>query len=351
MHVSLLMWIVSLVGLIAMLAVDLLIIGRRPHTPSIRESLLWVACYVGLAVVFGIGISLGYGGRYGGEFFAGWLTEYSLSVDNLFVFVVIMTRFRTPRAYQQKALLVGIGFALILRGLFIAVGAAALDRFEWVFYLFGLFLLYTAINLARQGSGEEPEFKENPLLRWTRRVIPVSREYHEARILVRRAGRLTFTPMLIVMVALGTTDLIFALDSIPAIFGLTKQAYLVFTANVFALMGLRQLYFLLGNLLDRLVFLSTGLAAVLGFIGVKLILDALHTNKLPFLNGGKPIPWAPHIPIWLSLTVIAGALLVATVASLIKSSRDAAAGNPEQAPRIPGPSADPAGAGSDAGGR
>jgi tellurite resistance protein TerC len=245
-----------------------------------------------------------------------------------------MTRFRTPRAYQQKALLIGIGFALLMRGLFIVLGAAALDRFEWIFYFFGLFLLYTAINLARHGSEEPAEFKENPVLRWFRRVMPLSRDYHQARLVVRHGGRTLFTPMLIVMVALGTTDLIFALDSIPAIFGLTKEAYLVFTANVFALMGLRQLYFLLGNLLDRLVYLSAGLAAILGFIGVKLILEALHSNELPFLNGGRPIPWAPHVPIWLSLAVIVGALAVATVASLIKSSRD-------EAKQAPEPSAEP----------
>jgi tellurite resistance protein TerC len=323
-HISFLMWSVSLVGLVALLAVDLLIIGRRPHIPSVRESVLWVAFYVGLAVLFGIGIAIGYGGRYGGEFFAGWLTEYSLSVDNLFVFVVIMTRFRTPRPYQQKALLIGIGLALAMRGSFIALGSAALNRFEWIFYFFGLFLLYTAVNLARSGSGEPADFKENPLIRWARRVVPMTPDYEKARVVVRRDRRWLFTPLLIVMVALGTTDLIFALDSIPAIFGLTKQPYLVFTANVFALMGLRQLYFLLGNLLDRLVYLSVGLAGILAFIGVKLILEALRGNELPFVNGGRPIGWAPHIPIWLSLVVIIGALLIATVASLIKSSRDAA---------------------------
>jgi tellurite resistance protein TerC len=348
-HISFLMWSVSLVGLAALLGVDLLIIGRRPHTPSVRESVSWVAFYVGLAVLFGIGIALGYGGRYGGEFFAGWLTEYSLSVDNLFVFVLIMARFRTPRAYQQKALLIGIGLALVMRGLFIALGSAALNRFEWVFYFFGLFLLYTAINLARSGSGEPADFKENPLIRWARRVMPISREYHEARVVIRRDRRWLFTPMLIVMVALGTTDLIFALDSIPAIFGLTKQPYLVFTANVFALMGLRQLYFLLGNLLDRLVYLSIGLAGILGFIGVKLILEALHGNELPFINGGRSIAWAPHIPIWLSLVVIVGALLVATVASLIKANRDAASA--ASAPSTPATSAEQSGPFSDPVGR
>jgi tellurite resistance protein TerC len=269
-------------------------------------------------------ILVGYGPRYGGEFFAGWVTEYSLSVDNLFVFVVIMARFRTPREYQQKALMIGIVLALVMRGAFIAVGAAALNRFEWIFYFFGLFLVYTAVNLLRQGGDEPSDFKESPLVRYARRIVPLTRGYHQAKVTVRLDGRRMFTPMLIVMIALGTTDLVFALDSIPAIFGLTQEAYLVLTANVFALMGLRQLYFLLGNLLDRLVYLSIGLAAVLGFIGVKLVLEALHANELPFVNGGKPVKWAPHIPISVSLAIIVGALAVAAAASLIKSGRDQA---------------------------
>jgi tellurite resistance protein TerC len=323
-HVSLLVWSITLVGMLAVLVADLSIIGRRPHAPSMREAGLWVAFYVTLAVAFGVVILLGYGPRYGGEFFAGWVTEYSLSVDNLFVFVVILARFRTPREYQQKALLIGIVLALVMRGGFIAVGAAALNRFEWIFYIFGVFLVYTAVNLVRHGADETSDFKESPVVRYARRIVPLSRGYHGANLTVRLDGRRMFTPMLIVMIALGTTDLVFALDSIPAIFGLTKEAYLVFTANVFALMGLRQLYFLLGGLLDRLVYLSIGLAGVLGFIGVKLVLEALHANELPFVNGGEPVGWAPHIPIWLSLTVIIGTLLVAGVASLIKSGRDQA---------------------------
>jgi len=301
LHVSALVWAVTLAALIVVFAVDLLIVGRRPHEPSIRETGIWVGVYVALAVVFGVVLLAAYGPRYGGEFFAGWLTEYSLSVDNLFVFVIIMARFAVPRELQQRVLLIGVMLALLMRGALIAVGAAVVDRFVWVFYLFGAFLVYTAITLARQQLGGEQEFKENAVIRWSRRIFP---------------------PTAIVMIAIGTTDLIFALDSIPAIFGLTTQPYIVFTANAFALMGLRQMYFLLGGLLDRLVYLSYGLAAVLAFIGVKLVLDALHGNNVPFINGGEPVEWAPHVPIWLSLTVIVVVLGVATVASLAKSAKD-----------------------------
>jgi tellurite resistance protein TerC len=315
-------WAGTLVALTAVLLVDLFIIGRRPHEPSVRESSLWVSFYVGLALLFGAGLWVTSGGNVAGQFYTGWLTEYSLSVDNLFVFVIIMARFGVPRKYQQKVLLVGIVLALVMRGGFIAAGAALLAQFSWVFYIFGAFLIYTAINLARQGEPEEDEFKENVLIRWSRKALPISRDYDGAKLTTYQAGRRLFTPMLVVMIAIGTTDLIFALDSIPAIFGITQEPYLVFTANVFALMGLRQLYFLVGGLLDRLVYLSYGLAVVLGFIGVKLVLEALADNNLPFLNDGEPIGWAPHIPIWLSLTVIVGCLAVATVASLVKSARD-----------------------------
>ena len=243
-------------------------------------------------------------------------------MDNLFVFVIIMARFGVPRQYQQKVLLIGIVLALVMRGGFIAAGAALISQFSWVFYIFGAFLIYTAVNLARQGEPDEDEFSENLLIRWSRKALPISQDYDGAKLTTHEAGRRLFTPMLIVMIAIGTTDLIFALDSIPAIFGITQEPYLVFTANVFALMGLRQLYFLLGGLLDRLIYLSYGLAVVLGFIGVKLVLEALADNNLPFINGGEHVGWAPHIPIWLSLLVIIGTLGIATAASLIKSSRD-----------------------------
>jgi tellurite resistance protein TerC len=316
-------WIATLVGLTALLVFDLMIIGRRPHDPSMRESTLWVLFYLTLAVAFGGLLWATAGARHAGEFFAGWITEYSLSVDNLFVFVIIMARFAVPRAAQQKVLLIGIVLALVMRGAFIAVGAAAISRFDWVFYLFGIFLVYTAVKLTRGGDSGEDQFRENPLIRWSRRVLPLSEGYDGARMTTTVGRRRLLTPMLVVMIAIGTTDLIFALDSIPAIFGLTKEPYLVFTANVFALMGLRQLYFLLGGLLERLVYLSTGLAVVLGFIGCKLILDALHDNNLPFVNGGRPVGWAPEISIALSLGVILTVLALTTAASVIKSTVDA----------------------------
>ncbi|MFG3420746.1 TerC family protein [Micromonospora sp. NPDC049460] len=323
MDVSGLVWAATLVVLTAILLVDLLIIGRRPHEPSVRESSLWVGFYVALALIFGAGVWLASGAGAAGEFYTGWLTEYSLSVDNLFVFVIIMARFGVPRKYQQKVLLIGIVLALVMRGGFIAAGAALISQFSWVFYIFGAFLIYTAINFVRQGEPDEDDFSENVMIRWSRKALPISKDYDGARLTTHSPkGKRIFTPMLIVMIAIGTTDLIFALDSIPAIFGITQEPYLVFTANVFALMGLRQLYFLLGGLLDRLIYLTYGLAVVLGFIGVKLVLEALAGNNLAFINGGQHVSWAPHIPIWLSLTVILGTLAVATVASLVKSSRD-----------------------------
>ena len=324
MHVSTVVWGVTLAGLLLILLLDLLIVGRRPHEPSMKEATGWVVFYVALACAFGAFIWTSYGHQYGQEFFAGWLTEYSLSVDNLFVFVIIMHRFMVPRIFQQKVLLIGIVIALVMRGIFIALGAALVSRFIAVFYIFGLFLIYTAWQLTRQGETEESDFKENIVIRWSRRVLPVSKSYDGGKIHTgSAAGKFLFTPMFIVMIAIGTTDLIFALDSIPAIFGLTKEPYLVFTANVFALMGLRQLYFLLGGLLERLVYLSLGLAAILGFIGVKLIMEAMAGNNLPFINNGEPIPGVPHISIGWSLGVIISILAIATVASLIKSSRDA----------------------------
>ncbi|MEV4352485.1 TerC family protein [Actinoplanes sp. NPDC049596] len=323
MNVSTWVWIVTLVALVAVLAVDLLIIGRRPHEPSMKESGGWVAFYVALALVFGVGVWVTAGGSYAAEFYTGWLTEYSLSVDNLFVFVIIMARFAVPRKFQQKVLLIGIVLALLMRGAFIAAGAALISEFSWVFYLFGAFLVYTAINLLKEGENDEEDFKENILIRWAKKALPVSSSFESGKMtVVTETGKRLFTPMLIVMIAIGTTDLLFALDSIPAIFGITKEPYLVFTANVFALMGLRQLFFLLGGLLERLVYLNIGLAAVLAFIGVKLFLEALHTNNLPFINGGHEVHWAPEIPIWLSLLIILGTLGVATVASLAKSNRD-----------------------------
>ena len=326
--------IATFVGLTVLLLADLAIVARRPHEPSVKEATLWVSFYVALALLFGLVILAVTDGQFATEFYAGWLTEYSLSVDNLFVFVIIMARFQVPRKLQQEALMVGIIIALVLRGIFILLGAAVIERFTWVFYIFGAFLVYTAINLVRH-RGEEDEYEENAFIRRMRKVLPITQDYHGSKIRVTENGKKFWTPMIVVFLALGTTDLLFALDSIPAIFGLTKEPFIVFTANVFALMGLRQLYFLLGGLLKRLVYLSLGLAVILAFIGVKLVMEALHTNELPFINGGEHIEWVPEIPIWLSLTIILGVLVVATVASLHEDPGRAPRRRPAGRSRMP----------------
>jgi len=326
------LWIASITLLVGLLAVDVFIIGRRPHEPTMRECAIAIAFFIGLAVIFGIGVLIFAGGRYAGEFYAGWLTEYSLSIDNLFVFVIIMAKFQVPRQYQQTALLIGIILALVMRGIFIALGAAAIQNFSWIFYIFGAFLIYTAVKLATQGESDEEDYEENRLLKWVERRFPATPDWQGVKLLATVDGKRLITPMFIVILALGTTDLLFALDSIPAIYGLTKEPYLVFTANVFALMGLRQLYFLIGGLLQRLIYLSIGLSVVLGFIGVKLVMEALHENELPFINGGEHIDWVPEIPIWLSLAIILGTLAVTTVASLVKVRRDPSAAKDVPAP-------------------
>ena len=319
MDVSPLVWWLTIGITSVVLVFDVIVIGRRPHEPSRKEVSIALGFFIGLAVLFGIGVWVFAGHKYGTEFFAGWLTEYSLSVDNLFIFLIIMNKFAVPKKLQQSALLVGIVLALIMRGIFIAVGAAAINNFSWVFYVFGLFLIYTAVKIAREGAENEDEFEESRLIKLVERKFPATAEWHGTKLMVVENGSRVITPMFIVIVALGTTDLLFALDSIPAIYGLTQEPYLVLTANIFALMGLRQLYFLIGGLLERLIYLSYGLSFLLGFIGVKLICHAMHENELPFINGGEPIPWAPEIPTWLSLLVIIGTLVVTTVASLLKS--------------------------------
>ncbi|WP_344877156.1 TerC family protein [Allokutzneria multivorans] len=320
MNVPVWLWIATIVGLLVLIAIDLVIVDRKPHEVTIGEASRWVVFYVALAVLFGLGIWMFSGWQFAGEFFAGYITEYSLSIDNLFIFVIIMSTFSVPAIHQHKVLLIGILMALVMRGAFIAAGAQLIERFTWVFFLFGAFLIYTGWKLAFTGHDDE-EFKENALLRIVRKVLPVTKDYHEAKSFVRIDGKRWVTPMFVVMVAIGSTDLLFALDSIPAIFGLTKETYLVFTANAFALMGLRQLYFLIGGLLNKLVYLSIGLSVILGFIGVKLILEALAGNQLPFINGGQPLD-VPHIGIELSLSVIVGVLAITTIASLIKVRRD-----------------------------
>lgn len=321
MHVPPWMWAVTIAVAAAVLIFDIVVIMRRPHVPSRREVSTILALYVSASVLFGVFIWAVYGRTRGTEFFAGWLTEYSLSVDNLFIFLLIMANFRVPEKLQQSALMWGITIAIVLRGIFIAVGAAAINQFAWVFYIFGAFLIYTAVKLAFEGESDDEEYEENALIRWVKRTFP-STEVWSTRMFVTEAGRRVMTPMFLVVVALGTTDLLFALDSIPAIYGLTKEPYLVLTANLFALMGLRQLYFLLGGLLKKLVYLSIGLAVLLAFIGVKLLLHALHENTVPFINGGEHVK-VPEIPIGVSLGAIVVILGVTTIASLWKSSRDA----------------------------
>jgi tellurite resistance protein TerC len=334
MHVGLSVWLLTILGFAVVLGVDLFVVGRRARMPSMVESALWVTLYVGLAVAFGVALAFVEDSSHSGQFFAGWLTEYSLSLDNLFVFMLLLRRFRVPVEAQRTVLIVGIVIALVLRGIFIALGAAAIHQFIWVFYLFGAFLVWTAVRLlfeTREGGDapSEPNEDRGPddtlLVRLARRVLPTTPDYDGVRLRVTRDGRRLFTPMLLVMVAIGSTDVLFALDSIPAIFGLTRVPYLVFVANGFALLGLVQLFFLLGGLLDRLVYLSLGLATVLGFIGVKLVLDALADNTLPFVNGGEPVEWVPEIPITVSLGVIGGVLVVTMLASIVKSRLDARA--------------------------
>ncbi|TDO93703.1 TerC family protein [Enemella evansiae] len=318
MHVTSYAWIITVAVMVTVLAIDVLIIGRRPHEPSMKECGIFIALYVLLAIVFGFGVWGISGPQYAGEFFAGWLTEYSLSVDNLFIFIIIMTKLKVPRHLQQFALIVGIILALVFRGAFIAVGAAAIQSFSWVFFLFGAFLIYTAIKLVIEyRQGDDPDAEENLLMRFVKRRFPASDEFHGTRLTKVENGKRLVTPMLFVIVALGSTDLLFALDSIPAIYGLTQEPYLVFTANVFALMGLRQLYFLIGGLLKKLVYLSVGLSVVLAFIGVKLVMHALHEYEVDAAFGLNF-----EIPIWVSLLVIILTLAITTFASLIKSKND-----------------------------
>ena len=311
-------WWITVGLMVLILAFDIFIIGRRPHEPSMREAGTAIGIFIGLAVAFGLGVWGFSGPQYAGEFFAGWLTEYSLSIDNLFIFLIIMSSLKVPRKLQQFALLVGIILALVFRGIFIALGAAAIDRFSWIFFIFGAFLIYTAVKLVIDyRRHDDEEAPDNAMLRFVRKRFPSTDEYHGTKLTIIENGKRLITPMLIVIIALGSTDLLFALDSIPAIYGLTQEPYLVFTANVFALMGLRQLYFLLGGLLRKLVYLSIGLSVILAFIGVKLVFHALHEYHLA--------DWAPYegeIPIWLSLTVIIGTLTITTVASLVKARYD-----------------------------
>ncbi len=311
MNVGPAIWLVTIAGVLGLFVLDFLIVDRRPHEFTTRSALRSVVLYVAIAVAFGLVIGLVYGTDFAAQFFAGYVTEYSLSVDNLFVFMVIMSSFAVPKAFQHRVLLVGIAIALVLRTLLILVGAVVLARFSWAFFLFGAFLLFTAGRVWRGDEGDtHPE--GNIVIRTAARLFPTTDRYHGTRMIVRLDGKRTITPMLLVIVAIGTTDLLFALDSIPAVFGLTKEAYIVFAVNAFALMGLRQLYFLLGGLLERLVYLHRGLAILLGLIGVKLILEALHSVGVD----------VPTVGTWVSLAVIVVVIGVTAATSLIAVKRN-----------------------------
>jgi len=325
-------WLATVAAIAALFVFDFLTHVRKPHEPTFKEAALWSTFYVAIALLFGWGLWVYWDRQHGIEYFAGFITEKSLSVDNLFVFVIIMKSFAVPAAYQQKALLIGIVIALVMRGIFIALGAAAIEQFAWVFYIFGFFLIWTAWKLAAESlkhgaKSTDEAYEPNSIVKYVQRHLPTVPDFRGNALTVIENGKRYFTPMFIVIVALGMTDLLFALDSIPAIYGLTDAPYIVFTANAFALLGLLQLYFLLGGLLDRLVYLGIGLSLILAFIGVKLIIHAMEANTLPFLNGGQGIEGLPHITTSFSLSVIVGILVVTTVASLLKSRSDAKKGH------------------------
>ena len=322
MHVHALAWIVLAGIILTMIVVDIVGHVRTPHEPTLKEATWWSVAYIAIALLFGGIVWAVWGPQYGQEYLGGYITEKALSIDNLFVFVIILSSFRVPRKDQQEVLLAGIVIALILRLIFILAGAALIENFSWVFYIFGAWLLWTAINQVREGVGEdeeEEEYRPPSIVRWVSKIVPVTDGFIGSRMLYRHGGRTYITPMILCVIAVGTADVMFAVDSIPAIYSLTNEAYLVFAANAFSLLGLRQLYFLIDGLLDRIVFLHYGLAAILGFIGFKLINHALHTNELPFINGGHEVSAIPEPSIAFSLGFIVVTILITVAASLAVS--------------------------------
>ena len=326
MEVHALAWLVLAAIILAMITIDIVGHVRTPHEPTMREAARWSVGYIAVAVVFGVIVTAVWGHEYGEEYFAGYITEKSLSIDNLFVFVIMISSFRVPRKYQQEVLLAGIVVALVLRLVFILAGAALIENFSWVFYLFGAWLLWTAVAQAREGV-EEPEehdadgYRPSGFVKLVSRIVPMTDGFVGGRLLHRHAGRTMITPLLLCIIAIGTADVMFAVDSIPAIYSLTAEPYLVFAANAFSLLGLRQLYFLIDGLLDRLVYLHYGLAAILGFIGLKLINHALHTNEVPFINGGRPWDVVAEPSTGVSLGLIVVVILITIIASVLASRR------------------------------
>lgn len=323
MNVELWVWVVTIVVLVGILLVDFIVQFRNPHEPTFKESAIQVSIYVTLALLFTFVVGGVWGPQYAAEYIAGWITEYSLSVDNIFVFLIIFTQFVVPRELRSQALLIGIAIALVLRFIFIVLGAAFIENFSWAFYIFGAFLIFTAVKILMEffHEGDEDSNSATGITAWISKRIPTSKDYHGNKFFVVLKGKRHITPLLLVMISIGFTDLLFALDSIPAVYGLTNEPYIVFVANAFALLGLRQLYFLLGGLMERLKYLSIGLSIILAWIGLKLGIHALHKNELPFINGGEPVTFIPEIGTELSLTVIVLTLVVTTIWSLAATTK------------------------------
>lgn len=327
MDVHALGWIALGAIIVTMITIDIVGHVSTPHEPTMKEAASWSVGYIAMAIVFGGIVWAIWGHVYGQEYFAGYITEKALSIDNLFVFVIIISAFRVPRKYQQEVLLAGIVIALVLRLAFILVGAFVIENFSWIFYFFGAWLLWTAISQAREGV-EEPEAHENEqyrptgLVKLVSRVVPMTDGFVGGKLIHRHGRRTMITPMLLCIIAIGTADVMFAVDSIPAIYSLTEEPYLVFAANAFSLLGLRQLYFLIDGLLDRLIYLHYGLAAILGFIGLKLINHALHENEVPFINGGEHWALVPEPSIQVSLGFIVVTIVVTVIASVLRSRAD-----------------------------
>ena len=326
-NIELWVWLLT-IGIFSVVIIgDLVYQVKNPHEPTFKESAIQSTVYIALALLFTFVIAHFWGGQYASEYIAGFITEKSLSVDNLFVFLLIFTQFKVPRKLQSEALLVGIVIALIMRGIFIALGAAFIDNFSWAFYVFGAFLIFTAVKILKdtvkdlRPDGHVEEYEGSKLIDFLKRHIRTTDEYHGTKLSIIQNGKRYFTPLMLVMVAIGLTDLLFALDSIPAIYGLTKEPYIVFVANAFALLGLRQLYFMLSGLMERLKYLGLGLAFILGWIGAKLVIHAMHKNELPFINGGEAIKVIPEVSTQLSLSVILVTLVVTTVWSLMATRK------------------------------
>ena len=321
MNVPLEVWLITATIITAVIVVDLLFQLKRKGDPTFKESAIFTTIFLAAAIGFYFFVDQVWGKPYGSEYLAGFITEYSLSIDNLFIFLIIFTKLAVPEKAKRQALTIGILIALVLRFIFIAVGAVAIARFSWVFYLFGAFLIYTAYTLVRDhfkahSSDDAPGGK---FIEFIKRRVKVTDDFHGSKISIKKDGKRFYTPLLFAMIAIGSADLLFALDSIPAVYGLTKEPYIVFAANAFALLGLRHLFFLLSGLLSRLVYLGIGLSVILAWIGVKLVIHALHENELPFINGGKHFEGLPEISTNTSLGVILVTITIATVASLIKT--------------------------------